>query len=533
MPTFTPDTGSLSADAMLAHGETLHAAGDLSQAETCYRAILAQHPDHARAIHNLGLIALRTGHPVAAESLLRRAIGLEPDMAEAHSNLGLALSGQERRLEAREAFAQAVTLRDDFADAWSNLAILEQSDGNTAAAVAHFRRACAAAPERAVIAANLGAILIETGEVDEGAQLLERVLGELQHVSQIHFNLGKAAFLRGDLSQAVNRLRQAIALEPSFADAHHTLAHALLASGDLAAGWREYEWRWRAKRFRVPPRDFALPRWDGGDLARKRIVIWSEQGVGDKLLFAGLLPELAARARAVTVEIEERLVALFERSFPGIGVVARRDPPEIELDGFDLQAPIGDLPRYLRPSQAGFRPLGVYLAAEASQTADLKRRYRTDERPLVGIAWASRPPKGLPLTAFRDVLMVPNVRWVSVQYGDHAAEIREVERSFGIQIITDPAIDPLVDFDAGVAQTAALDAVVTIQNATLYIAGALGIPTFALTPPEPDWRWLDSDEQSPWHENVRLYRQDREGADAALARLTADVRDWLAGYRPR
>lgn len=517
-----------SLDTVLSYAESLHAQGNLSDAETLYREILATRPDHARAIHNLGVIALRMGHAAGAEQLLRRAIKLEPDMAEAYSNLGLVLAGSARPDLARACFAKAVDLRPDYADAWSNLGILEQSAGDTMAAIAHFRRAQAANPDNTAIVGNLAACLIEAGEVDDGLALLEGVGAHQQMAPAYHFNLAKAHFLKGNLSSAINGFQQAIALDPASADSHHTLAHALLAAGDLAEGWREYEWRWRAKSFIVPPRDFPLERWDGAQLHGKRILVWSEQGVGDKLLFAGLLPELAAQAESVTLEIDERLVELFRRSFPAVRVVPRHDPinPELRVEDHDLQTPIGDLPRYLRPSLADFRPLGAYLKPDPDRVRALRAKYRNDGKALIGIAWASRPPKGLPLQAFASLLQLAGTRWVSLQYGDHHAEIADAARALNVDLIEDPSIDPIGDFDGSVAQTAALDAVVTIQNATLYTAGGLGLPTFALTPPEPDWRWLGC-AHSPWHENVRLYRQHREGTHDALARMTVDVKTWL------
>lgn len=522
--------------AQLARAEAAHEIGNLSAAESLYRAILAVDPHHVRALHNLGVIALRMGYPGGAEKLLRRAIELEPAMAEAHSNLGLALSGTGRGEEARMAFEQAVSLRPDYAEAWSNLAILDQSEGRTQAAVANFRRAALAAdPGRPEIACNLGAALIEAGEVEEGAEILARLLPCMPKSAAIQFNLGKARFLQSRLGEAIAHLRQAIVVEPGFADAHHTLAHALLASGELEEGWREYEWRWRAKNFRVPPRDFAFPRWRGETVKGKRVLLWSEQGIGDKLLFAGLLPEFIALGAEVTIEIEERLVQLFHRSFPGICVVPRADQPDGSiLSGcFDFQAPLGDLPRYLRSDLAEFRPVGAYLAADPTRTAELRCRYEeAGRRPLIGIAWASRPPKGIPLLAFAPLLQIPGLRWVNLQYGDHTEEIARVQAALGIRIVTDASVDPLADFDGSVAQTAALNAVVTIQNATLYTAAGLGLPTFAVTPPEPDWRWFGAD-CSPWHESVRLYRRV-VGDDAAstLARLAKDFQTWL-DYRPR
>ena len=71
-----------------------------------------------------------------------------------------------------------------------------------------------------------------------------------------------------------------------------------------------------------------MAAWTGGSLKKKRLLVRAEQGVGDQILFASLIPDLAARADAeggsVVLECEPRLVPLFARSFPGVTVQARR-----------------------------------------------------------------------------------------------------------------------------------------------------------------------------------------------------------------
>src|ERR1044071_5430465 len=127
-------------------------------------------------------------------------------------------------------------------------------------------------------------------------------------------HLRRAPLLQGHVRADITLFPQAIHQEPEFPDAHHSLAHALLAKGELEEGWREYGWRWRAKRFRVAPRDFPFEPWQGGALVGRRILVWSEQGVGDKLLFGGLLGELAEQASGCVLEIDARLVPVFARS---------------------------------------------------------------------------------------------------------------------------------------------------------------------------------------------------------------------------
>src|SRR5437867_4185535 len=64
-----------------------HQAGQLSAAAKLYQAILVRQPDHADALHLLGVVALQHGDPERARALIGRAIALCPDVAVFHRNL--------------------------------------------------------------------------------------------------------------------------------------------------------------------------------------------------------------------------------------------------------------------------------------------------------------------------------------------------------------------------------------------------------------------------------------------------------------
>ena len=94
-----------------------------------------------------------------------------------------------------------------------------------------------------------------------------------------------------------------------------------MAGATMPPGWK-FPAKCRATEQRLAP-------WTGGSLKSKRLLVRAEQGVGDQIMFASLIPDLAARARAeggsVILECEPRLVPLFARSFPGVAGHARRD----------------------------------------------------------------------------------------------------------------------------------------------------------------------------------------------------------------
>ena len=147
----------------------------------------------------------------------------------------------------------------------------------------------------------------------------------------------------GDPDGALEYFERAWAKQPDDPNIRHNRAYPLLVKGDYEAGYAALEYRWHGR----PKRQFPHPEWDGSDLSGKSLLVWSEQGVGDTVLFASCLAEIAATAQRCVFEIDIRLVPLFARSFPDIEVVSYDEPadPRATDPTHDFQTPIGSLPR--------------------------------------------------------------------------------------------------------------------------------------------------------------------------------------------
>ena len=81
----------------------------------------------------------------------------------------------------------------------------------------------------------------------------------------------------------------------------------------------------------------------------------------------------------------------------------------------------------------------------------------------------------------------------------------------GAPLLVDRSVDQFSDVDLFAAQIAAMDMVVTVDNSTAHLAGALGVPALVLLPFVSDWRWLQAREDSPWYPTLRLFRQPKVG----------------------
>jgi predicted O-linked N-acetylglucosamine transferase (SPINDLY family) len=163
-------------------GEALDAAvrhhrdGELPQAESLYRQILATIPDHLDALHLLGLLAHHTGRLPLAIDLLRRATQLNPTQLGWHAELARALLDTGDYQAAAVACEAELKLDPQALGAWTNLGVCRYEQERLDEAADCFRRMLAIEPQNAVGWHNLAAILLELGNAEEAAEAYDTAL---------------------------------------------------------------------------------------------------------------------------------------------------------------------------------------------------------------------------------------------------------------------------------------------------------------------------------------------------------------------
>ena len=490
-------------------------AGDVRSAITCYETALRLLPDHAEIANDLGRLAYMLGMKDVAEKLFAHFLARYPGHVEGANNLACALRDQER-------FEEAVEL---------------------------LRPVIYAEPESALLWNTLGTVLNEQGEIEQSITFYDEALRLDPDFARCRYNRANARLSTGDAAHALQDVELALpgaVLESEISMMKLARATMQLCAGKVGEGWDGYEERLAPTFGDVTHFAIERPRWQPGqDLNGKSIAVIGEQGLGDEVMFANVLPDIAEAIGEhghLTIAVERRLVALFQRTFPDATVgahatykvdthILRGAPFVDDWSMIDCWAPIASLLRQHRRSPDAFPARPRFLHADPARVG-----YWRDlldglgGQPKIGILWkslkldAARRRYFSPFDQWKPVLEREGSTFVNLQYGDCERELAEAHAA-GIRIWNPPGIDLKDDLDEVAALTCALDLIIGPANATTNIAAACGAPVWLISTPGA-WPRLGTDHY-PWYPQVRVFtpeafnRWDPVMAEVAEALKTA------------
>ena len=315
----------------------------------------------------------------------------------------------------------------------------------------------------------------------------------------------------GLTQKALATHQEALQLAPQDARVTRSTGLAMFGEGQWAEGLAQYDLkRWELQEFDKFRRAFPFPEWVGEPVEGKHLLLWAEQGIGDQVMQARVLSSLLEQGAEVTVESDPRMHLLIQRTWPDVQVATQTvDLPEHLTNGdFDFHGSLFSAWRWAGLSQ----PARTYLEPKQSMVQAFRKAWAAQGWKInVGLSWRSKAKENGPKRSIPEALLQPLVQrkdltFHSLQYDADMAEISRLSKALGRPVYLDRDSQPLKDIDRLTAQIAALDLVISIDNSTVHIAGAVGTPCWVLLPAAQDWRWPAVGESTPLYGSLRLFR---------------------------
>jgi len=431
--------------------------------------IVKKFPNEYEAYLNLGNLFASWRLFQKAVEPYRRAIVLAPNKTQAYNNLGVVYKELGRNEEALFAYQKVLELNPNDSAALNNLGNLRRNMGDTTGAIAALKCSITLNPNYADAYSNLGALYKENKEFD----------------------------------RAMFYYQKALALNPEHTNAQFDIALMELSKGHYESGWSGYEYRLKMNELLAKTDVYTSPLWQGESLQNKTIILQTEQGFGDTIMFIRYAPYFKELGAKIIVRTRLELMALFRSIQEVDEIICEEDP----LPEHDFYLPLLSCPQRFKTVLQTIPRKFPYLGSPKNGLSFERKSLH------VGITWSGSPTnrghkdRYVGLKILSQLFDIDHISWYSLQIGADSHEIQ----SFNLHDTIIDKTELLTDFAQTAAFIEALDLVISVDTSVAHLSGALNKKTFVLLSKPAEWRWMQEGETTPWYESLLLFRQEIRG----------------------
>ena len=488
-----------------------HQAGDIDKAEKLYHQVLTNDPSNADALHYLGLIEASRGQIDQAIIWMTRAIEVKADLAPAYNNRGNCFKILGKFTEALADFDKALRYAPHFAAAFTNRGACHYELGAHEKAIIDCTSALRIDPTSSDAFNNRGNALHRIGRDEQAIEDFSRAISLNPGDHVVYVNRANVLKELGRFSEASSDYATASRLSPGYADALFGQSLLDLLNGHFSRGWEGYETR--PDRDRLMPSEVSnLPQLRSlNEAEQKRVLVYSEQGLGDTIQFCRYLPLLREAGALVYFAPQKPLLKLVSTLTDQVELVGG----DLESSTFDFQISLLSLPRLFSTQLNQVPAKTPYLQADPSRV-DNWAKIIGSLGFRIGICWQGSTSnadlgRSFPVSMFQGIAANPDVRLISLHKGAGEDQLEQWPGANQIETLGREFDSENQAFLDTAAVMQSLDLIISCDTAVAHLAGALGVRTWVALKAVPDWRWLMQRQDTPWYPTMRLFRQQRKG----------------------
>jgi hypothetical protein len=242
--------------------------------------------------------------------------------------------------------------------------------------------------------------------------------------------------------------------------------------------------------------------------------VWTEQGIGDQILYASLIEALAKEVDSVVVLIDMRLAPLLQRGCKASNVRFLPHNAKVKMSEHDSHIPIASMGKYFIYNIHQIEPTRSegYIKADPHRVGMLKKELKLEGKRVIGLSWASTAPaigthKSVGLEGFKSLFDIPDTVFINLQYGKPQDEAKDFHPN-----LISTHIDTFLDLENVAALMELCDVIVSPSNANVHLAAAIGKPVMLLDANKL-WYWNNrAGYRSLWYPGVNIFQRENMNA---------------------
>jgi len=328
---------------------------------------------------------------------------------------------------------------------------------------------------------NLGYVYLLIQEYKKSEKCYLKAL-KLNNKNVHYFkNLGNLYKRQNRLDDAIKFYKSGLKLDPKNHEIKKGIGLVLLSQKKYENAWEYFESRIFVRQNQGPI--FSLIKnnlFKDSEIAEaKKLVVVSEQGIGDKILYSSLFKDLISLNLEIKFIVDSRLASIFKRSFGNYEYIWNNNHNRVkELIKENYQfIYAGNLGKYFRKNIKDFdgKPFLKPNESKVSEYKSILKKYRF--KKYIGISWKSSSQfsgsKSYKIVDFKPIIENDNFGIVNLQYGN-VDDLKVFNLKNEKKIIQIKDLDLFNEIDNTIALIQCLDYVVTSPNVTIHLAGSIG-----------------------------------------------------------
>ena len=354
---------------------------------------------------------------------------------------------------------------------------------------------------------NKGFALLKLNNISEAKGIFYQAIKINPQNPIAYTNYAAALEEEANIEDSKKYLQKAIKLNCNDYHSIHSLSLLQLLTLDFSNGWKNYELRWYHPDFKNKytniPKLNTLKNLDG-----KKILIWSEQGLGDTLNFSRYVKSLIKLKADVTFEVQKPLVSFFKKNF-------NCNINETDKNAYDFQTPLLSLPYIFQTSEKNIIAADPYLHADDQKVLFWKNELKLSKDKInLGIAISGNQNhlkekrRSVDLSRFVDFIKYCKIFIIQK---NSTTDIEKNINNFE-DVLYLGANKNWEDFSDTSAIVTNMDLIISIDTSLIHLAGSMNKKSILLLSKPSDWRWgLNEKNSIKWYDSVRILRQDKVG----------------------
>ena len=461
----------------------------------------------------IALMCSQEGDYDGATWYFYKAISIEPNSSIANYHLGIAYIKKKDLRNAIKSFNNSIKLNNQFINAYYYLGLVHAEIGEYEEAINNFKKTI-------LLDKNFIEGYMRMGLANRGKDSLKESISDFYDVLKINKNyhdayveLGVSFYYNHELDKSIKYLKSSLNLKKKNTTGIIFLLRILLSQDQFDSYGNVIEKICRNFYLNIDQK-----RNNPWNCDQKKTVLIKAKhcDVGDHVIYSSMLNEISEASKKLVVECDKRFIPLFRRSFSDeilfIDNIKKYSHLNIDHE-IPSQETLFSFRKNITDYQKTYRG---FLKPNLTQVTKIKKILSgTVNKKIVGVSW--KTINNSFLTKYRNIDLLElvqnldkkNIELVNLQYGPVVDEIKLVKNELNVDIKSIEEIDNFNDLDGLCSLIAACDVVITSQNITAHLAGALGVDTRLLLSyiSLPFWGYKNN--YSHFYQSVKIYRQEK------------------------